>query len=326
MSALAVLAVVAVLLAGWANRQKNKADEQRRTADRPPAGGLVGRGRSCVPVSEHPVRHRGGARDDEGRCAPPGRRGGTAPRDAGSAGGQAPERTRGRRPCGRQRHHAGRFGAGNGRPGRQGPAVAGRDCRSGARRARRRWRPPSPHWPSATTGRWLAAGDDKGLVRLWDLTRPDVAPTPLEGHGLRVTHSPSAHDGRWLATGSRDSSAFLWNVEDPSTPMPLPGHQGFVDSLAFSADGTKLVDRRRRQRGQGVDGGRHSSGPGRAPRRTPKGYGRSPSARTDRRWRREATTDRQAVGPHPSDRRRPAAPRDSELRRLLRRRALAGNR
>ena len=100
-------------------------------------------------------------------------------------------------------------------------------------------------------GRILAAGNDDGTVRLWNVTSP-ANPQPLGqplassdsvlGGVNAVAFSP---DGRILATGNGDGTVRLWNVTSPAHPQPLgqPLTRGTVSafSVAFSPDGRILA-------------------------------------------------------------------------------------
>ncbi|MGA8117706.1 MAG: hypothetical protein WCA46_29065 [Actinocatenispora sp.] len=97
-------------------------------------------------------------------------------------------------------------------------------------------------------GKLLATGDQRGLVRLWNLSDPSH-PVP---YGAAVRADPTAvywvavsPDGRTLATADYARTVRLWNITDPAHPRPwgppLTGHRGIVFSVAFSPDGHTLI-------------------------------------------------------------------------------------
>ncbi|PRY41371.1 NACHT and WD repeat domain-containing protein [Umezawaea tangerina] len=97
-------------------------------------------------------------------------------------------------------------------------------------------------------GRMLVtAGNDK-KIRLWDITdrtHPEPTAAPLTGHSgaaLSVRFSP---DGHVLASGGTDETIRLWDVTDPTHPaqigQPLTDHGGSVTSVAFSPDGRSMA-------------------------------------------------------------------------------------
>jgi WD40 repeat protein len=96
-------------------------------------------------------------------------------------------------------------------------------------------------------GQWIATIPAGGVdfVHLWNLSTP--SPTHyLVRHEGGIWASPIfSPDGRWLATGGvNDPTIRLWDLKKPdptSSPQVLRGHSGPVRSLAFSADGHRLV-------------------------------------------------------------------------------------
>jgi WD40 repeat protein/serine/threonine protein kinase/two-component SAPR family response regulator len=112
--------------------------------------------------------------------------------------------------------------------------------------------------PDGTT---LASGSQDGTIMLWDVeTGPAIgtAHGRITGHADAVNGVAFSPDGSILASGSRDGTVILWDISttytlsevaglDTSlatgqpTSRTLTGHTGWVDSVAFSADGTILA-------------------------------------------------------------------------------------
>ncbi|MGH3700315.1 MAG: TIR domain-containing protein, partial [Pseudonocardiaceae bacterium] len=100
----------------------------------------------------------------------------------------------------------------------------------------------------APDGRMLATASYDRTVRLWDLSdrdRPRPLGTPLTGHTSEVWGVAFAPDGRTLATASADQTIRLWDLGDRDRPhplgTPLTGHTGPVWGVAFAPDGRTLA-------------------------------------------------------------------------------------
>lgn len=91
----------------------------------------------------------------------------------------------------------------------------------------------------------VAAVDKGNIVDLWS-----TGSTAALAGTITVPPSMSAVDvafgpGRLMATSGKDGTVQLWNVADPMHPVPmggpLPGHDGAVNTVAFSPDGHLLA-------------------------------------------------------------------------------------
>ena len=65
-------------------------------------------------------------------------------------------------------------------------------------------------------GRWLAAGDDRGVIRLIDIASGRELPT-LTGHDGPVISLAISPDGKTIASGSEDGLVRMFNVPDEVT-------------------------------------------------------------------------------------------------------------
>jgi WD40 repeat protein len=100
----------------------------------------------------------------------------------------------------------------------------------------------------APDGRTLATGDLNSVVKLWDfdteaerVTFPaPEAESTAENFVEGVTALAFAPDGRTLAVAV-DQTVRLWDVATGRLVANLAGHEGKVQCLAYSADGTLLA-------------------------------------------------------------------------------------
>ena len=91
-------------------------------------------------------------------------------------------------------------------------------------------------------GRWVLAGGDDGVARVWDLTRRDpISPNYLSGRPGGITAVAFSPNDRWFATGGADQRVDLWAFNEASgpaggAPVPLRGHTGAITALLISDD------------------------------------------------------------------------------------------
>lgn len=109
--------------------------------------------------------------------------------------------------------------------------------------------------------RWLATGDDSGIVRLWDISvlLPGSAKTGntgsaatdlaaesiiLSGHDAPITGLVVSPDSHWLVTASADTTARVWDLTAPdpaAMPIVLLGHERSILAIAISSDSRWLA-------------------------------------------------------------------------------------
>src|SRR5207244_1509369 len=79
-----------------------------------------------------------------------------------------------------------------------------------------------------------------GAIRVWDSAMLGAVAT-LTGHGDRVICLALAPGGRRLFAGVRNGSIVMWDLVAGTIERRMLGHDGSVESLDVSADGTRLV-------------------------------------------------------------------------------------
>lgn len=97
----------------------------------------------------------------------------------------------------------------------------------------------------SNSGRYLVAGDVKGIVRIWDLTKIAQNKNPviqLEGHTAKVNNIEFNRNDTQMATASFDKTVRIWNMRElTNSPIVLKDHRDWVWSIAFSNDGNYLL-------------------------------------------------------------------------------------
>ena len=88
-------------------------------------------------------------------------------------------------------------------------------------------------------GRFLAAGDDEGTVKIWDVQRTTLV-TELEGDTVRVDALVFSPDGSTLASAGYHGLIKLWNISD-WTLLGTLQNRGTAYTLDFFPDGEVLA-------------------------------------------------------------------------------------
>jgi eukaryotic-like serine/threonine-protein kinase len=88
-------------------------------------------------------------------------------------------------------------------------------------------------------GRYIAAGDEDGTIRVWDVEGREKC--TLRGHGKRVTDLSYHPAGQLLASSSADGTVKIWHVPSHEEALTLKGHEGRVNGVAFRPDGHVLA-------------------------------------------------------------------------------------
>ncbi|HEV7238718.1 MAG TPA: serine/threonine-protein kinase [Thermoanaerobaculia bacterium] len=89
-------------------------------------------------------------------------------------------------------------------------------------------------------GKWLATGEDEGVVRLWSV-RPLRNVAILGRHTARVKSVAFSPDGETVASAGDDRMIALWDVKRRKLRATVGTHASPVYSVAFSPDGRRLV-------------------------------------------------------------------------------------
>ena len=78
-----------------------------------------------------------------------------------------------------------------------------------------------------------------GLAVVWDASTGDRAGV-TRGTGSEIFQAVVSPDGSQIATGE-EGMVRLWDAASFEQIVAFPGHEGFVNDLAFSPDGTRLI-------------------------------------------------------------------------------------
>src|SRR4029450_12907375 len=89
-------------------------------------------------------------------------------------------------------------------------------------------------------GKMLAAGDSKGILRLWNVETGQLK-VSFKGHTDQVKSLVFSPDDKTLLSGSADRTARLWDVVTGQELLTLKDHKSQVHLVAFAPDGKRLA-------------------------------------------------------------------------------------
>lgn len=88
--------------------------------------------------------------------------------------------------------------------------------------------------------RWLATGNESGLIRIWDLETHEIV-RELRGPIVDVRCLAISPDEKVLASGGHDGTIRLWDPTTGETLLVLMGQTAAINSIAFSPNGETLA-------------------------------------------------------------------------------------
>lgn len=89
-------------------------------------------------------------------------------------------------------------------------------------------------------GKWVAAGGDDSLVRVWNEATQELR-TALGGHAGRITAVAFHPDHQTVAAGAADGMVRVWNLHGTEPWVSFQAHTKEVMGLAFAGDGQMLL-------------------------------------------------------------------------------------
>lgn len=90
-------------------------------------------------------------------------------------------------------------------------------------------------------GKWLTAGTDAGVVRVWKVGE-DKPHATLTGHDSGIRSLAVKDGGRWVLTGAADRTVRLWDATADKQAIPVfRKHTAGVTGVAFLDNGTQTV-------------------------------------------------------------------------------------
>ncbi|MBY0459886.1 MAG: WD40 repeat domain-containing protein, partial [Gemmataceae bacterium] len=90
-------------------------------------------------------------------------------------------------------------------------------------------------------GKWLAAGSDAGVVRVWQVGEEKARHT-LTGHEGGIRSVAIQNGGRWVLTGGADRTLRLWDTSAAKQEVPaFRKHSAGVTGVSFVSNGTQTI-------------------------------------------------------------------------------------
>jgi WD40 repeat protein len=94
----------------------------------------------------------------------------------------------------------------------------------------------NPVWSLTAGGPLLAAGDDRGIIRIWDVPGGRIIKT-IYAFSSAVFSLAISPDGSLLAAGGMQGSVRFWSIPGGKLLRTISAHNGWVYGLDFSNDG-----------------------------------------------------------------------------------------
>jgi WD40 repeat protein/serine/threonine protein kinase len=86
-------------------------------------------------------------------------------------------------------------------------------------------------------GRWLASGDDDGIIIVWEALTGEPIATLRDAEGFGLSAVVFSPQGQWLAAGGGDNRVRLWDTATWQLAQePLAGHPNWVRDVQFLSD------------------------------------------------------------------------------------------
>ncbi len=89
---------------------------------------------------------------------------------------------------------------------------------------------------------WVAAGHRDGVVRIYSLSESSVREIHVPGPPVDVKALALSPDGRIVVVAWVQGSIWWWSLDEPERHHELRRYEREADALAFSGDGTLLVE------------------------------------------------------------------------------------
>ena len=99
---------------------------------------------------------------------------------------------------------------------------------------------PQPTTCLVASGKWAAAGEASGSIRMWESQAENPPVIEFKDHAAPVKALAFSPDGQWLVSAAEDKSVRVWSVETKSVVYRTEA-PAVVSALCFLKNGTELV-------------------------------------------------------------------------------------
>lgn len=99
---------------------------------------------------------------------------------------------------------------------------------------------PQPTACLAASGKWAAAGEASGSIRMWESQADNPPATEFKDHAAPVKALAFSPDGQWLVSAAEDKSVRVWSMETKSVVYRTEA-PAVVSALCFLKNGAELA-------------------------------------------------------------------------------------